>query len=150
MVEVCKISLPLFREQLTLIYIDQVTYDEKVEIAEVYFYFFLDLEIEPARDEREAFAFVSIVGPPDAELLELSSKTYWSCALTGDNGLAIINVKAIHSTVAVIPRDVDLIEDAEWRERVHGRWYIVPELGADIGLSAIDAEGDDEDHNEKD
>ena len=131
------------------IYINQISYDGKVEIAEVYFYFFLDLEIEPTRDEREAFALVSIVGPPDAELLELSSKTYWSCALTGDNGLAIINVKAIHSTVAIIPQDVDLIEDPELRERLRGRWYMVPELGADTGVSAIDVEGEDEDHDDE-
>ncbi len=85
------------------------------------------------------------MGPPDPELLELSYRTFWSCVPTGDDGLVIINVKAIQATVAVIPHEVDIIDDPELRERVRGRWFMVPELGADAAVLAGVEDGDDED-----
>lgn len=119
-------------------------------MAEVYFYFFLNMVEEVPDDAREAYALVSIIGPPDAELLTLSYNTFWSCLPTGDDGLAVVNVKAIQSTVAIIPHEVDIIEDPELRERVRGRWYMVPELGADAGALAGEAEEDDADDDDDD
>ncbi len=112
----------------------------------------MDSEDEIPEDEREAYALVSIVGPPDPELLELSYRTFWSCIPTGDEGLVIINVKAIQATVAVIPHEVDIIDDPELRERIRGRWFMVPELGADAAVLAGvgDGHGDDEDDADDD
>ena len=116
-------------------------------MAEVYFYFYLDTEDDnisnhPSEDEglpnnkQEAFALVSIIGRPDPELLEWSSYTFWSCTLTGDEGLAIIDVKDIEATVAIIPHETDIIDDPGLRARVRGRWYMAPELGANAGTLA--------------
>ncbi|KAI0083673.1 hypothetical protein BDY19DRAFT_859449, partial [Irpex rosettiformis] len=124
----------------------EIVHNGEVEMAEVYFYFFLDLEEDVARHEREAYALISIIGPPDPELLELSYYTFWSCLPTGDDGLAIINVKAIQATVAIIPHEIDIIDDLQLRERVRGRWFMVPELGADVGaLAGVRDNLDDDD-----
>lgn len=119
-------------------------------MAEVYFYFFLTVE----GYEHDAYALVSLFSPPDPELMEWSYSTFWSCLPSGDNNLVVVNVKTIQSVVSMIPHDlaIDIISDPVLQERVRGRWFMVPELGADAGAMAgvQDDDRDAEDEDDED
>ncbi|EIW73742.1 hypothetical protein CONPUDRAFT_31201, partial [Coniophora puteana RWD-64-598 SS2] len=51
----------------------------------------------------KVFAMVSVYGPPDTDLQQRSFDTLHACEHQGDADLCIVDVKAIHSVVAMVP-----------------------------------------------
>lgn len=78
-----------------------------------------------------SFALVSLYGAPDAELLERSTGTVWSCEYRGEGGLKVIPAKLIASVVAMVPLQA-------------GCFYVVEKLGLEVACMG-GAEDDEED-----
>ncbi|KAI0699679.1 hypothetical protein BC835DRAFT_1267577 [Cytidiella melzeri] len=123
----------------------KVVCDDRIEIAEVQFYFLLKAG-QDEDDRQHGFAMVSMWSPPDPQLLEWSSKCLWSCLplpKEDDRLLRIISAKNIIAAVGMVPHSVDIIEDPELRNRLRGRWYMVPHLGQKLSSMAGAPNGDE-------
>ncbi|KIK35336.1 hypothetical protein CY34DRAFT_96273, partial [Suillus luteus UH-Slu-Lm8-n1] len=70
----------------------------------------------------EALAVIKLFSLPHQELLQQSHTTFVSCQYLGDAGTIIVNVKSIHSVVAMVPHKLD-DEDC---------FYMVEKPGADV------------------
>ncbi|KZT25538.1 hypothetical protein NEOLEDRAFT_1156215 [Neolentinus lepideus HHB14362 ss-1] len=113
--------------------------------AEVRYYFRLDIS---ETGETKTLAMISLYSKPDADLLEESSHTLWSCMPQGDAGLDVINVKDIVSVVATVPHSVSFLGD-----RFRGRVFVVEKPGLDIAVMGgveEDMSGDNEDEIDED
>ena len=53
---------------------------------------------------ERTLALVSLYSLPDANLLESSCQTVWSCQYQGPGAYTVVDVKLIISVVAMIPR----------------------------------------------
>ena len=80
--------------------------------------------IENAEHELDAYALISLYGPPDADMLEDSYRTLWACAYNGDNILEVILVSAIISVISMQP----LPPKAGDPENL---WFVVEKSGLD-------------------
>lgn len=83
------------------------------------FYFLVESDAE---EELDAYALVSLYGPPDAHMLEDSYHTLWACAYSGDNNLEVIPVSAILSLVSMQPLP-SKAGDSE------NQWFVVENRG---------------------
>jgi hypothetical protein len=112
---------------LTLI-IFQFYNEDKEAFAEVYYYFQLQIF-----DDLRTLALISVYSAPDPTLWELSHKTIKSCQYLADAQLVVIDVKTIHSVVAMVPHKVILPGKAAIEER----WFVVEKPG----LEAVEIGG---------
>ncbi|KAF8156905.1 hypothetical protein B0H34DRAFT_675283 [Crassisporium funariophilum] len=99
----------------------KITFEGEIAFAKVQFYFLVKNDAEGKLD---AYALVSIYGPPDADMLEDSYHTLWACAYSGDNNLKVIPVLVIISLVSMqpLPSKVGNPENL---------WFVVEKLGLD-------------------
>lgn len=74
--------------------------NNKIEFAEVQFYFLDKSETEL---DAQAFAVVSVYGPPNAEMLQESSHTLHACEYQGYDNLQCVSVSSIISVVSMQP-----------------------------------------------
>jgi hypothetical protein len=98
--------------------------DGEIRIAEVYFFIYICRE-----DEEMALMLVSLYSRPGPGLLSLSINMLWSCEYKGDDMLRFINVKTIHTVVAMIPHKL-VIEGWQMGER----FFLVEKLGLDVAV----------------
>ena len=74
-----------------------------IKYGEVQFFFYSANE-DPEEDKiPDAYALVSLYGPPDPDLLSDSFNTLWACTYSGAENLSVIAVKSILSVVSVQP-----------------------------------------------
>jgi hypothetical protein len=104
----------------------QILLDDKVRLAEVYFFIHLRHD-----GDDLALALVSLYSTPDVDLLRISHDTLWSCEYRGDSALKFIDVKMIKSVVAMIPHS-PVIRGQEVRDR----FFLVEKPGFDVALIA--------------
>jgi hypothetical protein len=66
---------------------------------------------------------MSTYSPPDLELLRYSYETIWACRYQGAEGLCVVDVRDIHSVVAVVPLP-----------RQMNVFFVAEKLGLDIAI----------------
>lgn len=93
-------------------------------------------------DERhrlrwENVALISVYSLPDAQLLDFSHGTVWSCTHEGDDGLQIVDVKTITAVVAMIPHRPTLPSGI-----TEDRFFMVEKAGLDVTLTGVEVEDD--------
>ena len=76
----------------------QYELDDTLFYGEVQFFFQATI-----RDVTQTLALVSNYSPPDLALFRQSHETLWTCHYQGAADLRVINVKTIHSVVAMVP-----------------------------------------------
>ena len=76
----------------------QYEFNDTLCYGEVQFFFQATI-----RDAKQTLAVVSNYSPPDLALLHQSHDTLWTCHYQGANDLRTIDVKTIHSVVAMVP-----------------------------------------------
>lgn len=74
--------------------------DDEIHFAEVQFYFLDRSEDDP---DVQAFAVISVYGPPNEEMLRESSHTLYACKYQGDTNLRCVPVSTILSVVSMQP-----------------------------------------------
>jgi len=79
---------------------------------------------ENAELELDAYALISLYGPPDADILEDSYHTLWACKYHGDDNLKVIPISAIISVISMqpLPRKTGDPENL---------WFVVEKSGLD-------------------
>ncbi len=111
-----------------------------VSYGEVRFYLHLRVH-----NEIRALALVSLYGPPDSTLLELSYGVMWSCVLQGDEGLQLVDVREIDSVVAMVPHPAQIIP-CEGLVDVAGRLCVVEKPGLEVAqLGGVEEQVVDDD-----
>lgn len=80
--------------------------------------------VENDEDDLEAYALVSIYGPPDADLLEDSYHTLHACTYLGQDNLKVVKISDILSVISMQP--LPLIGDEQ-----ESRWFVVEKSGLD-------------------
>lgn len=80
--------------------------------------------VENAEQKLDAYALISLYGPPDADMLEDSYHTLWACTYNGDDSLEVIPVSEIISVVSMQP----LPPKAGDPENL---WFVVEKSGLD-------------------
>jgi len=115
------LNVPL-SPQIIINKLTQLQVNGKLAFGEVRFYmrFLVNNELRP-------LALVSLYGPPDPHLLQTSSYMLWSCRSQGDTGLAVVDVKAIISVVAMIPHKPHILDRLP-----EDRYFVVEKPGLDI------------------
>lgn len=113
----------------------QVIYEGEERFGEVQFFYRIRIE----REQWQPVALISLYSTPDPNLLGISSNTLLVCRYRGENGLVLVEARAIKSVVAMVP----FMEKPEGdRPRHHdGRFFVVEkpglslaELGTEEGL----------------
>jgi hypothetical protein len=61
--------------------------------------------------------------PPDHQLLHYLYKTIWACQYQGAKGLCVVNIKAIHSVIAVMPLPCEAFF-----------FFVTEKLGLDVAI----------------
>ncbi|VDC03551.1 unnamed protein product [Peniophora sp. CBMAI 1063] len=102
-------------------------------VAEVQYYF--DVTLNDATSTRKTVAMVSLYDLADAALAEESLDTLHSFKYRGDAALAVVDIKAVQSIVAMVP--FDILEHAEELERAHGSlaghdYFLVEHPGLEV------------------
>ncbi|KAA1473446.1 hypothetical protein DENSPDRAFT_779875 [Dentipellis sp. KUC8613] len=92
--------------------------------GEVQYYFCLHIN-----QKIVPLAMVSMYGPPDADLLKLSSHTVWSCQYQGQSAMKVVHVNTIQSVVAMVPHQ----SRQEWTNR----YFVVEKMGLDIAYKGV-------------
>jgi hypothetical protein len=87
-------------------------------------------------------ALISVYGSPDASLYQLSQQTVKSCKYLGDANLLVIDVKTIHSVVAMVPHNVRLPGKVD----IEDRWFVVEKPGLKAAYTGgfVDSDGNEE------
>ncbi len=81
-------------------------------------------------DEERVYAMVDMYSDPDADLLELSSYTLWSCAAQPNGvGLQIVEVTDITAVVGMVPHPP--LDDPAFGH-LSGRVFVVEKVGLDV------------------
>ncbi|KAI0054504.1 hypothetical protein BV25DRAFT_1873322 [Artomyces pyxidatus] len=75
----------------------KVRYQGTIRFAEVQYYF------RGTEDDNSAFAVVRMYSEPDAEMLEASYNTVWSCTYLGPEATVVVPVSDILSVIAMVP-----------------------------------------------
>jgi len=99
----------------------KITVDGKTEFAEIQFYFLFGDE------EEQPYALVSMYGPPNADLLEDSSRELWACEYQGDSNLKVINISSIISVVSMQPLPKLSTDEFDGKKL----WFVVEKSGLD-------------------
>ncbi|KAG1809193.1 uncharacterized protein BJ212DRAFT_1579764 [Suillus subaureus] len=97
----------------------KIMLDGKPRVGEVQYY--IECRIDHTRPV-EALAVIKLFSLPHQELLRQPHTTFISCQYLGDAGTIVVNVKSIHSVVAMVPHKLN-DED---------RFYMVEKPGADV------------------
>ncbi len=84
-------------------------------------------------DEIRTLAMVSLYGPPDSRLLEISMDTVWSCQPGGDESLTLIDVQLIEAVVAMVPHP-EPIAPREGLVDTRGRFCVVEKPGLEVAV----------------
>ncbi|KAA1466965.1 hypothetical protein DENSPDRAFT_766810, partial [Dentipellis sp. KUC8613] len=103
----------------------QIHLHNQVHFAEVQFYFRLTID----GGQEKNLAMVSLFGPPDPNLLQLSSQAVWSCTYGGEQNMLVIDIKSIQSVVGMVPHT----SDPTWVDR----YFVVERMGLEISYSSI-------------
>lgn len=91
--------------------------------GEVHYYFRLQVD-----EKMQTVALISPYTPPDPSLLALSSKTLKSCQHLPNSNLIVVNIRAIHSVVAMVPHSVTIPGHLVMEDR----WFVVEKPGLDV------------------
>ncbi len=115
--------------------------------GEVQYYFRCTIGGQP-----QTLALVSKYGPPDRTILQQSSGVVWAARLPKSprRHLAVIDVKSIVATVAMIPCDsLPCAVNGVWDGQVY---FVMDKLGVDIDniVGAMELEDDSETHDPED
>jgi len=97
---------------------------DKIQYGEVQFFFYF--ANEDPEDDRipDAYALVSLYGPPDPDLLSDSFNCLWACTYSGTDYLSVVPVTSILSVISMQPLPkVDGDPD--------GLFFVVEKLGLD-------------------
>ncbi|KAG1794936.1 uncharacterized protein BJ212DRAFT_1411912 [Suillus subaureus] len=97
----------------------KIMLDGKPRVGEVQYY--IECCIDHTRPV-EALAVIKLFSLPHQELLRQSHTTFISCQYLGDAGTIVVNVKLIHSVVAMV---LHKLNDED-------RFYMVEKPGADV------------------
>ncbi len=111
-----------------------ITSDRKVKFAEVFYFTRITCGeiIEPV-------AVVSLYSDPHAELLSLSSRTYYSVKHLRDSAIKVIPIKSIQAVVAAVP---DAQNEKYTQDVSHlDRWQIVEKPGLKLDQLVLDNGG---------
>lgn len=84
----------------------KIPLDGKHEIAEVQFFFRVEIE-----GEDRALALVSLYSRPDEQLLKESFNTVWLSQYQGTDHLTVVEAKSILSVVGMVPHQRDINSD---------------------------------------
>ncbi|KAI0812771.1 hypothetical protein BC629DRAFT_1280765 [Irpex lacteus] len=105
----------------------KIRQDGITKFAEVRYYFRMR---DHADGEERTYAMVDMYGDPDADLLEQSSHTLWSCAAQQNGiGLQIVDVTDIKAVVAMVPHPpLDNPNLGDLSSRV----FVVEKVGLDV------------------
>ena len=76
---------------------------------------------------------MALYSRPDEDLFQQSNWTVWSVTEQGENGLRVIDAKAILSVVSVIPHDHHLCADLS-----DERFFIWEQMGMEMALLSND------------
>ncbi|KAI0054683.1 hypothetical protein BV25DRAFT_1816712 [Artomyces pyxidatus] len=92
----------------------------------------------------DTVAVVALYGPPDEELLQVSSQTVWLAPYLGETGLVVVKASSILSVVAMVPyKNIGGPEHASGY--IEGqRYFLVEKPGLDIMYKAVGEELEDE------
>ena len=103
----------------------QFTINGISHIGEVLYYFLLKIH-----GAIRGFAVVAQYGPPNWELYNASSKTYWTAQHLRDAALAMIDIKAIDAVVMMAPdqRYAKMVQDGTETDR----WYLTEKPGSKL------------------
>ncbi|KAI0276983.1 hypothetical protein BC826DRAFT_928107, partial [Russula brevipes] len=101
----------------------KLKYHNRLEFAEVLYYFQFDIDAKVTR----TLAMASLYTRPDCALLEESSGTLWSCKRQGNDGFVVFDVKRIEAVVAMVPHSEHFL-GAGWE----GRVFVVEKPGLDV------------------
>ncbi|KAH9968257.1 hypothetical protein BC827DRAFT_1152522 [Russula dissimulans] len=104
----------------------KILLDNKIRIAEVYFYVVL------SRDGEDiVLGLVLLFSKPDPTLLQRSVRTLWSCEYQGDSALVFIDVKSIQVVVSMIPHTPSISGNVPTE-----RFFLVEKPGLDVIIIA--------------
>jgi hypothetical protein len=92
------------------------------------------------KNDTLPLALISVYGPPDNALLQLSHKTVYSCQYLSNDNLRVINARSIRSVIAIVPHEVTL----PGKTAAEDRWFVVEKPG----LEAAELGGGVEDNYE--
>lgn len=83
--------------------------------------------------DAKACAMISLTSPIDVNILTASMNVFWTCKFVRYSQLRVFDVKKIDSVVALLPLD-----------RILGTFFILEELGIDIGSSEEPIKGEED------
>ncbi len=79
--------------------------------------------------DEKALALVLLFSNPDPTLLQLLVNTLWSCEYLGDSALKFIDIKCVHTIMAMVPHVLAIGE-----QPVHERFFLVEKPGFDVAV----------------
>ncbi|KAG6825417.1 hypothetical protein H0H92_003754 [Tricholoma furcatifolium] len=100
----------------------KLTYSGNLEFGEVLFFFRYEHD-----SELQTLAMISLYSRPNAELLQKSSNTLWTCKKPVDDRIIVTNVKSIEAVVCMAPHSVELLGNG-WENWV----FVVEKPGLDV------------------
>ena len=104
----------------------------QLEFGEVQFYFKILVH-----NEERGLVLLSLYTRPDNTLLQMCSNTVYSCQHRGDEGLIVVEVKAITAVVAIIPHKICLPTAPDANKPIEeraleDRHFVVEKPGLDV------------------
>ncbi|EMD33184.1 hypothetical protein CERSUDRAFT_68233 [Gelatoporia subvermispora B] len=124
----------------------KLTLNGRTQFAEVQYFF-----LAPIAAEHRPLALVSLYSPPDADLLQRSHNTVYSCEYQGQDSLIVINARDIHSVVAIVPEAVTALAHSG-NPNARSRFFVAEKLGLEVadlsGVVELIAEEDHEDNED--
>lgn len=115
----------------------QFTLDNQTLLGEVLFFALIDVN-----ESILPIAVLSQYGQPNQELLDASSKTYWTAQHLRENGIRVVDIKKLISVVMMAP-------DKQYAKTHNDgtgndRWYLMQKpgllLSQHIGMQEADEE----------
>ncbi|KAK6967044.1 hypothetical protein R3P38DRAFT_2589663, partial [Favolaschia claudopus] len=95
--------------------------EDTAALAEILFFFILRVG-DSDTDPEQYLALASFFGPPDTDLLDLSSNAYWSFKHLRDADLRVVDVTSIISCVTMAPDHQYVIHRSDGSEI--DRWFL--------------------------
>uniref|UniRef100_D8PU20 Uncharacterized protein n=2 Tax=Schizophyllum commune (strain H4-8 / FGSC 9210) TaxID=578458 RepID=D8PU20_SCHCM len=95
----------------------------KTEFAEIHYFFLLD----HGHIEKRALALASFFGPPDQQLYQDSSKTFYSCEDRADMDVRVVELDSVKAVIGMVLDERKTVVGA-----LHKRWYLVEKPGLKV------------------